>query len=244
MKSPQYVKKLVQQHVGGYLKSSPEHTEGGPLSKMMKPGIGSCDTFKQLFEKFSEEADKKQHLIPYFTAAHPGTSDDNMMNMALWLNKSGFRADQVQTFYQSPMATATATYHTNLNPLKGISCDAEQAARVDITRGEKCRRLHKAFLRHHDANNWSLLREALKTMGRADPIGNGKQHPIPTYQPVTDGNHQTARPKNSPPMGKAAAGRGGSAGQGAVAHPAHRPAAAAKRRRQPARPAGPTGCKP
>ncbi len=199
VKSPEYVKELVQHHVGGYLKIAPEHTEGGPLSKMMKPGIGSYDKFKQMFEKYSEEAGKKQFLIPYFIAAHPGTSDEDMMNLALWLKKNGFRADQVQTFYPSPMATATAMYHSNLNPLKGIHRD-ERAERVDIVRGEKRRRLHKAFLRYHDANNWPLLREALKTMGRADLIGNGKHHLIPTFQPVTDGSYQSARRKNSTPV--------------------------------------------
>ncbi|WP_382324505.1 YgiQ family radical SAM protein [Hydrogenophaga sp. UC242_53] len=200
VKSPEYVKELVQHHVGGYLKIAPEHTEGGPLSKMMKPGIGSYDRFKQLFEKFSEEAGKKQFLIPYFIAAHPGTSDEDMMNLAIWLKKNGFRADQVQTFYPSPIATATAMYHTNLNPLKGIHRD-DRAERVDIVRGDKRRRLHKAFLRYHDPNNWPLLREALKTMGRADLIGNGKHHLIPTFQPMTDGSYQSARRKNSTPVG-------------------------------------------
>jgi uncharacterized radical SAM protein YgiQ len=205
VKSPEYVKELVQHHVGGYLKIAPEHTEGGPLSKMMKPGIGSYDRFKQLFEKFSEEAGKKQFLIPYFIAAHPGTSDADMMNLAVWLKKNGFRADQVQTFYPSPMATATAMYHTNLNPLKGIHRD-DRAERVDIVRGDKRRRLHKAFLRYHDPNNWPLLREALKSMGRADLIGNGKHHLIPTFQPMTDGGYQSARRKNSTPVGSKASG--------------------------------------
>jgi uncharacterized radical SAM protein YgiQ len=202
VKSPEYVKELVQHHVGGYLKIAPEHTEQGPLSKMMKPGIGSYDRFKTMFEKYSEEAGKKQFLIPYFIAAHPGTSDEDMMNLALWLKKNGFRADQVQTFYPSPMATATAMYHTSLNPLKGVHRD-DRAERVDIVRGEKRRRLHKAFLRYHDPNNWPLLREALKAMGRADLIGNGKHHLIPTFQPVTDGGYQSARKKNSTPVGRA-----------------------------------------
>ncbi len=194
VKSPEYVKELVQHHVGGYLKIAPEHTESGPLSKMMKPGIGSYDKFKQLFDKFSAEVGKKQFLIPYFIAAHPGTTDEDMMNLAVWLKKNGFRADQVQTFYPSPMATATAMYHTNKNPLRKITRDSET---VDIVRGEKRRRLHKAFLRHHDANNWPMLREALKTMGRADLIGNGKHHLIPTFQPLGDGGYQSARRKNS-----------------------------------------------
>ncbi|GAB2819967.1 YgiQ family radical SAM protein [Comamonas piscis] len=199
VKSPEYIKELVQHHVGGYLKIAPEHTEAGPLNKMMKPGIGSYDRFKQLFEKFSEEAGKKQFLIPYFIAAHPGTSDEDMMNLAIWLKKNGFRADQVQTFYPSPMATATAMYHSGRNTLTKVRRQMrdESEERVDIVRGEKRRRLHKAFLRYHDPNNWPVLREALKAMGRADLIGNGKQHLIPTFQPLVDGSYQSARKKNS-----------------------------------------------
>ena len=201
VQSPEYVKELVQHHVGGYLKIAPEHTESGPLSKMMKPGIGSYDRFKQMFEQYSAEAGKKQYLVPYFIAAHPGTSDEDMMNLAVWLKRHGFKADQVQTFYPSPMATATAMYHSGLNPLKGISRDPERAGKVDIVRGEKRRRLHKAFLRWHDPNNWPLLREALKKLGRADLIGNGKHQLIPTYQPAAGTGYVSTRRKNSTAAG-------------------------------------------
>ena len=205
VKSPEYIKELVQHHVGGYLKIAPEHTETGPLSKMMKPGIGSYDKFKTLFDKYSAEVGKKQFLIPYFIAAHPGTTDEDMMNLAVWLKKNGFRADQVQTFYPSPMATATAMYHSGRNTLRKIHRAAEsEEETVDVVRGEKRRRLHKAFLRYHDPNNWPLLREALKAMGRADLIGNGKHHLIPTFQPLGDGGYQSARKKNSTPVAKAA----------------------------------------
>ncbi|THU05211.1 YgiQ family radical SAM protein [Lampropedia puyangensis] len=199
VESPEYVKELVQHHVGGYLKIAPEHTEAGPLGKMMKPGIGSYDRFKQMFEQYSAEAGKKQYLIPYFIAAHPGTSDEDMMNLAIWLKKNGFRADQVQTFYPSPMATATAMYHSGRNPLTRVRrwMRDKEEEQVDIVRGEKRRRLHKAFLRYHDPNNWPLLRQALKDMGRSDLIGNGKQHLIPTYQPLTDGSYKSARRSNS-----------------------------------------------
>lgn len=201
VRSPEYIKELVTHHVGGYLKIAPEHTEQGPLSKMMKPGMGAYDRFKELFEKFSAEAGKKQYLIPYFIAAHPGTTDEDMMNLAIWLKRNGFKADQVQTFYPSPMATATAMYHSGMNTLKGISRDARKGERVDIVKGEKRRRLHKAFLRYHDPNNWPLLREALMAMGRRDLIGNGPHHLIPTYQPVTDGTYESARRKNSTKAG-------------------------------------------
>ena len=194
--NPEYVKELVTHHVGGYLKIAPEHTEKGPLNKMMKPGIGTYDRFKQMFERFSKEAGKEQYLIPYFIAAHPGTTDYDMMNLAIWLKKNDFRADQVQTFYPSPMATATTMYYTGKNPLAKV---ARYTENVDIVKGDKRRRLHKAFLRYHDSNNWPLLREALKEMGRQDLIGNSKHHLIPTYQPAgsAEGNYQSARKKNS-----------------------------------------------
>ena len=197
VRSPEYVKELVTHHVGGYLKIAPEHTEAGPLSKMMKPGIGAYDTFKEMFERFSKEAGKEQYLIPYFIAAHPGTTDTDMLNLALWLKRNGFRADQVQAFYPSPMATATAMYHSGMNPLKKISRITGE--KVEIVKGDKRRRLHKAFLRYHDPNNWPLLREALKEMGRADLIGNGKHQLVPRTQPAGtgEGSYQAPRKKNS-----------------------------------------------
>jgi uncharacterized radical SAM protein YgiQ len=203
VESPEYVRELVTHHVGGYLKIAPEHTEEGPLSRMMKPGIGSYDRFKQMFEKYTREAGKEQYLIPYFIAAHPGTTDEDMMNLALWLKRNGFRADQVQAFYPSPMATATAMYHSGKNPLRKVTYKSDG---VSIVKGERQRRLHKAFLRYHDPKNWPLLREALKDMGRADLIGNGKQHLIPTYQPASE-SYQSARRKNSTPSGSPKAGR-------------------------------------
>jgi hypothetical protein len=100
------------------------------------------------------------------------------------------------------MATATAMYHTGRNPLRGVRREVQgDDETVDVVRGEKRRRLHKAFLRYHDANNWPLLREALKAMGRADLIGNGKHHLIPTWQPLADAGYQSARKKNATPPG-------------------------------------------
>ena len=192
VKSPEYVEELVTHHVGGYLKIAPEHTERGPLDKMMKPGIGTYEKFKQLFEKYSKKAGKEQYLIPYFIAAHPGTTDEDMMNLAMWLKQNGFRADQVQNFYPSPMATATAMYHSGKNPLKKVGRSTEG---VTTAKKTKQRRLHKAFLRYHDPDNWPMLREALKEMGRADLIGNSKKHLIPHWQPA-DGSYRAARKKN------------------------------------------------
>jgi uncharacterized radical SAM protein YgiQ len=190
IESPAYVKELAQHHTGGYLKIAPEALAEGPLSKMMKPGVGAYYRFKELFEKYSKEVGKEQYLIPYFIAAHPGTSDEDMLELALWLKKNGFRADQVQAFLPSPMATATAMYHSGKNPLKRVTRASEE---VLIPKGLKVRRLHKAFLRYHDPDNWPVLREALRRMGRAELIGNGKHQLIPAYQPSGSGQ-APARP--------------------------------------------------
>ncbi len=192
IESPEYVKELVTHHVGGYLKIAPEHTENGPLSKMMKPGIGAYDRFKQLFDRYSKQAGKEQYLIPYFIAAHPGTSDEDMLNLALWLKKNKFRPDQVQSFLPTPMAVASAMYHTGYNPLGRIRKDSEQ---VPSIKGLNHRRLHKAFLRFHDPKNWPTLREALRDMGRKELIGSGKGCLVPTesYRELKGRRQQKAR---------------------------------------------------
>jgi uncharacterized radical SAM protein YgiQ len=196
IESPEYVKELAQHHTGGYLKIAPEAIGEGPLSKMMKPGVGTYHKFKQLFDRYSQSAGKKQYLIPYFIAAHPGTTDEDMLELALWLKKNGYRADQVQAFLPGPMATATAMYHSGKNPLRRITRTSEE---VEIPRGLKVRRLHKAFLRYHDPNNWPVLRAALKRMGRGDLIGNGKLKLVPRFQPKGTGKRsEPSRGKGKP----------------------------------------------
>jgi uncharacterized radical SAM protein YgiQ len=206
VRSPAYVRELVTHHVGGYLKIAPEHTEPAPLSKMMKPGIGAYDRFKELFDKFSREAGKEQYLIPYFISAHPGTSDEDMLNLALWLKRNDFRPDQVQAFLPTPMAIASAMYHTGRNPLKKVTRESET---VSVVRKMRQRRLHKAFLRYHDPENWPLLRDTLKRMGRADLIGNGKRHLVPAFQPAGTGRTPEGRrgPGISRPSARSARSR-------------------------------------
>ncbi len=180
VRSPEYVRELVTHHVSGLLKIAPEHTEDNTLAKMMKPGIGAYEQFRRLFERFSAEAGKKQHLVPYFIAAHPGTTDEDMLQLALWLKKNDIRPDQVQTFLPTPMAMATTMYYSRRNPLRKVSADAEV---VETARSGRVRKLHKAFLRWHDPENWPLLREALVRMGRAELIGNAPGCLVPRAGP-------------------------------------------------------------
>ncbi|MBB5189737.1 putative radical SAM protein YgiQ [Silvimonas terrae] len=210
VENPEYIKELVTHHVSGYLKIAPEHTEEGPLSKMMKPGIGTFERFKTLFDKFSAQAGKKQYLIPYFIAAHPGTANEDMLNLALWLKENNFKPDQVQAFTPTPMAMATTMWHTRRNPLKKLARSSEK---VEIIRDAHQRKVHKAFLRYHDPANWPILREALLEMGRADLIGNSPKHLIPAQQP---GERPVAPPRNPRPAGNASAGAGGTRKPGAA----------------------------
>lgn len=196
LKDPEYVEELVTHHVGGYLKIAPEHSEENTLSKMMKPSISSYDEFKEMFERFSKKAGKKQYLIPYFIAAHPGTEDSDMLSLGLWLKKNKFRPDQVQTFYPSPMALATAMYHSGRNPLKKVTYKSEK---VSVCRQIEQRRIQKAFLRYHDEKNWPLLRTTLKSMGREDMIGDAPHQLVPAEkQPKFARNAKFAAKRSKP----------------------------------------------
>lgn len=205
VEDPEYLRELVTHHVGGYLKIAPEHTEDGPLSLMMKPGMGTYYRFKKLFEKVSREAGKKQYLIPYFISAHPGTRDEDMVNLALWLKQNDFKLDQVQNFIPSPMCNATTMYHSNRNPLKKIHRNEPDP--VVVPKGGRQRRIHKAILRYHDPDNWPLIRETLKRIGRSDLIGRHPDALVPAEgrkplrssnkgrPALTQGDYQSRRKK-------------------------------------------------
>ena len=143
-----------------------------------------------------------------------------MLNLALWLKKNNFRLDQVQAFVPTPMALATTMYHTEKNPLKNLQRTGGEV--VGAVRSGRQRKLHKAFLRYHDPANWPLLREALKEMGRADLIGNGKKQLIPAWQPAGTGLKAAAAVKNAGFSRSTATGRPppNAAGRGPAARPA------------------------
>ncbi|WP_221801829.1 YgiQ family radical SAM protein [Oceanobacter mangrovi] len=202
VEDPEYVRELVTHHVGGLLKIAPEHTEQNVLNKMMKPGMGTYDRFKKMFDKFSKEAGKEQYLIPYFIAAHPGSDSTEMMNLALWLKRNKMRVDQVQTFYPSPMSLATAMYHSERNPLSRMSY---KSPKMHIARDINERRVQKAFLRYHDERNWPVLREELRKLGRHDLIGKGANALIPD---------EDSSAGHNPRPGFKAKGRGNSNGNG------------------------------
>ncbi len=195
LKDPEYIEELVTHHVGGYLKIAPEHSEDKTLSKMMKPSISAYDEFKVLFDQFSKKAGKEQYLIPYFIAAHPGSDDEDMLNLSLWLKERKFKPDQVQTFYPSPMALATAMYYSERNPLQKVRYKSEK---VSVNKDLDKRRLQKAFLRYHDEKNWPMLREALTKMGKTELIGVGPEFLVPPETGArrrTSNQNRTSKPR-------------------------------------------------
>ncbi|GAA5216243.1 YgiQ family radical SAM protein [Corallincola platygyrae] len=190
VEDPRYVKELAKYHVGGYLKIAPEHTEQGPLQQMMKPGMDTYYKFKELFDKFSKEAGKEQYLIPYFISAHPGTTDRDMVNLALWLKTNRFKLDQVQNFYPSPLANATTMYHTEVDPLHKVS---HKTSKLPVAKKGRQRKLHKALLRYHDPENYEVIREALKAMGLSRLIGRGPNHLVPPASFKEQGRGHSAK---------------------------------------------------
>lgn len=158
--------------------------------------MGTYDAFKNMFDKFSAEAGKKQYLIPYFIAAHPGCEDEDMVKLAQWLKNNEFKVDQVQTFYPSPMSLATAMYHSDKNPLKQVTYKSEK---LYTPKNDKQRKVQKALLRYHDPQNWDVLRDAMSDMGYQELIGDGSSCLVPAKEKEQSGSDKkkNSRGRNS-----------------------------------------------
>jgi uncharacterized radical SAM protein YgiQ len=170
-RSPEYVEELAKHHVGGQLSVAPEHVSPRVLEKMKKPGIESYERFQKMFECASTAAGKEQYDIPYFISGHPGSTLEDMVDLALWLKKNGRRPRQVQDFIPTPMAMATCMYHTGIDPLT--------MQPVYTATGLRAKKLQKALLLYWSPEQWALAREALREAGRADLIGHGPDALVP-----------------------------------------------------------------
>ena len=165
MRSPEFIRELAAHHTGGQLSVAPEHSDPEVLDKMKKPPVENYERFAQAFCQASEQAGKDQYLVPYFISGHPGSTLKDTIALALWLKRRGMRPRQVQDFIPTPMAIATAMYHTGLDPLTGKP--------VPVARDLREKRMMKALLLYWDPQHWPLAREALRKAGRADLIGSG-----------------------------------------------------------------------
>jgi radical SAM superfamily enzyme YgiQ (UPF0313 family) len=174
-RSPEYMRELAAHHVGGLLKVAPEHTDPGVLDLMKKPGIDDFVEFDREFQKQSNKAGKRQHLVPYYIASHPGSDLNAMIDLALFLKRNGYRPDQVQDFIPSPFDIAACMYHTGLDPFTNRE--------VVVARGLRDRKAQRALLQFFKPENWFAVREALNHAGRKDLIGNGCDCLIPAQPP-------------------------------------------------------------
>ena len=175
-RSPEYVEELARHHVGGQLSVAPEHVSPRVLEKMKKPGIESYERFQAMFACASKDAGKEQYDIPYFISGHPGSTLEDMVDLALWLKKNGRRPRQVQDFIPTPMAMATCMYYTGIDPLTMTP--------VYTATGLRAKKLQKALLLYWSPDQWPLAREALREAGRADLIGTGPDALVPPENAV------------------------------------------------------------
>jgi uncharacterized radical SAM protein YgiQ len=174
-RSPRYMRDLARHHVGGHLKVAPEHTDDGVLARMRKPGTGDFERFARAFEAESKRAGKKQYLVPYFIASHPGSDLDAMIDLAVFLKRNGYRPDQVQDFIPAPFDVATAMYHTGIDPFT--------RKKVVVAKRLRDRKLQRALMQFFKPENYFEVRKALQQAGRGDLIGEGCEALIPSRPP-------------------------------------------------------------
>ena len=174
-RSPRYMRDLARHHVGGHLKVAPEHTNPDVLARMRKPSNDDFEQFAESFTKESKKAGKKQYLVPYFIASHPGSDLDAMIDLAVFLKRNGYKPDQVQDFIPAPFDVATAMYHTGIDPFTKKP--------VYIAKHLRDRKLQRALMQFFKPENYVEVRKALLQAGRADLIGNGCDALIPAKPP-------------------------------------------------------------
>ncbi len=173
--SPEYIRELTQHHVGGHLKVAPEHVDPDVLFKMRKPANDDFEFFAEVFKEESQAAEKKQYLIPYFIASHPGSDLDAMINLAVFLKQNGYKPDQVQDFIPAPLDVATCMYYTGLDPFTKKP--------VFIAKGLRDRKTQRALMQFFKTENYFEVRDALRSAGRTDLIGDGCDCLIPAAPP-------------------------------------------------------------
>lgn len=174
-KSPEYIEEIAHHHVGGHLKVAPEHSSERVLEMMKKPSCASYERFAESFTKASDKAGKEQYLVPYFIASHPGSAVEDMIELAVFLKKRGYRPRQVQDFIPAPMDVATCMYYTGLDP--------NTMQPVQTVKKLRDRKVQRALMQFFKPENYFTVREALETSGRKDLIGSGEHCLIPAKAP-------------------------------------------------------------
>ncbi|MBR0519944.1 MAG: YgiQ family radical SAM protein [Spirochaetales bacterium] len=157
-----FLEKLVRNHVSGQLKVAPEHICNSVLQCMGKSPVEVYDSFREAYFDENRRQGKKQFIIPYLIAAHPGSTLENAVELAIYMKKQGFVPDQVQEFYPTPATVSTCMYYTGLDPRPG-----ENFRKVFIPKGRDAN-LQRALLQFNKKENRALVLEALRKAGRPE----------------------------------------------------------------------------
>ena len=184
-----FLAELVRYHVSGQLKVAPEHCIDSVLDYMGKPHIGVYEKFMQQYRKLNEKYDKEQYVVPYLMSSHPGSTLDDAIALAEYLNKTGRNPEQVQDFYPTPGTISTCMYHTGLDP--------RTMRPVYVPKTEREKNMQRALLQFRNPKNRSLVVAALKQAGREDLIGPGKECLVRAY-PAKAGKKPAAKAQAAP----------------------------------------------
>ena len=165
-KNEEFFSELVRHHISGQLKVAPEHCVNSVLDYMGKPHIEVYDRFLDKYRKLNETFGKEQFVVPYLMSSHPGCTLGDAIKLAEYLHKAGRQPEQVQDFYPTPGTLSTCMFYTGLDPR------TMKPVYVAKTFHEKA--LQRAMLQWGRPEKRKLVIEALKTAGREDLIGFGK----------------------------------------------------------------------
>ncbi len=164
-KDPEVLREICKYHVSGQLKVAPEHVSSGVLKVMRKPGHDIYRRFTDKFYEANRRLGKKQYLVPYFIASHPGSTLKDAIELAEYIRDMGYNPEQVQDFTPTPGSLSTCIYYTGIDPLTG--------QKVYVPRSTKERKMQRALIQYRNPKNRGLVKEALKKAGREDLIGKG-----------------------------------------------------------------------
>lgn len=165
-KDKAFFRELCEHHISGQLKVAPENVDDNVLRLMHKSTHQVYEEFSEEYKKMNEKMGKKQYLVPYYIAGHPGADLNSALQTALYLKKTGFVPEQIQDFYPTPGSLATCMYWTELNPRNKMSNGSFE--KVYVSKKARERRLQRALLQFNHKENIPLVKEALRLLHKED----------------------------------------------------------------------------
>ena len=201
-KNQEFFAELVKYHISGQLKVAPEHCIDSVLDYMGKPHIGVYEKFMDQYRRLNDRYSKEQYIVPYLMSSHPGSTLQDAVALAEYLNSKGRQPEQVQDFYPTPGTISTCMYYTGLDPIT--------MKPVYVAKSYHEKAMQRALLQWKRPDKRKLVIEALKEAGREDLIGYGPKCLVrpdaPTGKPAGKKAEKTPE-KKAPPAPKKPAGK-------------------------------------